>query len=241
MNRVRRPAATTAPRPRLTPGEVWARHRRWIAALALGLAVFAGLRAVAPEDAGLVDVWAPTHDLAAGHVLVAGDLAPVRLGAAGAADAKEAPGDADGAGSPPHPVGPEAVGRVVAVPWPAGVPLHSGALAGSELLRGLPSGEVAVPLSWEDGAAARLVHTGDLVDVVVSAPGDGDEPRSSVVVTDARVVWCQSAASEGGDGWLDSSRDAPGGATVVLAVPRARAAGLSSAPQRGAVSLVVTG
>jgi Flp pilus assembly protein CpaB len=196
------------------------------------VAVFAGLRAVAPEQVPRREAWVLTQAQTAGHTIAAGDLRKVQFPVNEASEGSAEPG------GPGAWLGEDAVGRVLAVPWPAGLPLHAGAVAGTELLSSLSTGEVAVPLSWEDASAARLVSAGDLVDVVVSTPREGRSPASTVLVSDARVLWCEGPASAE-SGWLGTERSS--GATVVLAVPRQRAAELSSAPQRGAVSLVLTG
>ncbi len=229
------------PSPRRTPGEWWARHRRWLVALCVFVAVWAGLRAVAPAEVHTREAWVLTAPLAAGHTLGPDDVRrvnfPLAAGAAGGG-APAGDGEAPASGASSAWMEGEVVGRTLAVPWPTGLPLHEGALTGSALLRSLGPGEVAVPLSWEDAAAARLVSSGDRVDVVLSIPRDGEAPRSRVLATDARVLWCGSDEA-GGSGWL--ARDGVRGVTVVLAVPRGRAAELSSAPQHGAVSLVLTG
>ncbi|WP_394162255.1 Flp pilus assembly protein CpaB [Galactobacter valiniphilus] len=234
---------TRLPSPRRTPGEWWARHRRWLSALCVFVAVWAGLRAVAPAQVPTREAWVLTTPQAAGHTLGADEVRRVsfplhaQFPGTGPPAASDDAAETAASGASSDWIEASVVGRTLAVPWPAGLPLHEGALTGSGLLRSLGPGEVAVPLSWDDAAAARLISSGDRVDVVLSIPRDGEAPTSRVLAEDARVLWCEAGA-QGEQGWL--STDRASGATVVLAVPRSLAAELSSAPQHGAVSLVLT-
>lgn len=194
-----------------------------MAALAC-VAVFAGLRAVAPADAGSRLVSAPRADLSAGHVLSAEDLIQVRL---------------SGPSAPEQGQEQALVGRTLAIPWPAGVPLHSSALAGSGLTKGLPAGQVAVGLALGKSNPAGFIRPGDRVDVLVTDASEDKDAPSQTLATGARVLWAGGA--EEAVGWLGSSAQSGQGVVVVLAVPRSAAGAVSGAPQRGAVSLVVTG
>ena len=188
------------------------------------VAVFAGLRAVAPEGGTSVEVAAPAHDLPVGHVITAADLTTVRLSGPAVADPQLAT---------------DVQGRVLAVPWPAGVPLHRSALAGSELTRGLPEGTVAVGVPLGRGSPTAFLAAGDKVDVVVTADDEAGTARPGTVVSGATVLWVSGQGGEGG--WLGSGSGQEDTVSIVVAVPRASAAEVSSAPQRGAISLVVTG
>ncbi|WP_158595320.1 RcpC/CpaB family pilus assembly protein [Galactobacter caseinivorans] len=214
----------TLRRPRRSPAEWWRRRRRWLIAGLVFVAVFAGLRAVAPADAGARLVSAPRADLSAGHVLSAEDLIQVRL---------------SGPSSPEEGHERELVGRTLAVPWPAGVPLHRSALAGSGLTKGLEPGRVAVGLALGKGNPAGFVRPGDVVEVIVTDASEERSAPSRSVVSGARVLWAGGAEQAGG--WLGSSAQSGQGVVVVVSVPRSAAAAVSGAPQRGAVSLVVTG
>lgn len=212
------------PRPRRSLGEWWRLRRRWIVAAAVFAAVFAGLRAVAPDGGDAATVIAPAADLPLGHVITEQDLTTVRLTGRARADPDLAQ---------------DAVGRVLAVAWPAGVPLHRRALAGSDLTRGLPRGTVAVGLSLGQGSPTGFLRTGDAVDVVVTADDEDGTARPSTVATGAKVLWVSGREEEGG--WLGGSGGDDDAAAIVVAVPRASAPEVSSAPQRGIISLVVTG
>lgn len=131
------------------------------------------------------------------------------------------------------------LGRSLAVPWPAGVPLHRSALAGSGLTKGLPPGQVAVGLALGKGNLAGFVRPGDLVDVIVTDASEEKSAPSRTVASGARVLWAGGAEEAGG--WLGSAQQSGQGMVVVVAVPRSTAGSVSGAPQRGAVSLVVTG
>lgn len=227
MNRQPSPRRKPWPAPRLTAGEHWARHRRKVVALCLGLAVLAGLRAVAPADADARTVLTVVKDLPAGHVLSVDDLGTARLG-----------------GNSPLSLDPSArdrlVGRTLAVPWPQGMPLHERALAGSDLGRSLPKGWVAVSVTLEAGSDMTWIKAGDLVDVVLTTPREDGEVETQTLASDARVMLGGSLSPDGG--WLGGSTNKDsGGRTVVLSLPRTAAPRVAGSAQRGAISLVVTG
>lgn len=210
---------------RRSPGEWWRRRRRWCIAALVFLAVFSTLRALAPADADHALVLAARSDLPAGHVLGEDDLVEVRLG---------------GRHAPEHLPRSSLLGRSLAVPWPAGLPLHSRALAGSDLSGHLPPGRVAVGLSLGREQSASFLRAGDVVDVIVTDASEEVGRPSRVVATDARVLWL-GAASDQSSGWLSPGSNGTQPGLVVLSVPRSAAGAVAGAPQRGAVSLVVTG
>jgi hypothetical protein len=77
---------------------------------------------------------------------------------------------------------------------------------------------VAAPVRIADAETVRLLRPGDRVDVVAAEPGGG----TSVLARGARVTEVPETADPGGSG-------GPGGALVVLSVPRGTAAKLVGA------------
>jgi Flp pilus assembly protein CpaB len=209
---------------RRTPAQWLRRHRRLVIAALLFIAVAASLRALAPDTGPTVRVLAPVHDLPAGHVIAKEDVTTVQL--AGTTDRKATSGSA-------------VIGRRLAVPWPAGTPLHSKAMAGGDAARHLPAGQVAVGLQPGPGVPVAFIRPGDEVDVIVTTGESEQEQRSSTVAHAATVLSVSGLGDAGSNAWSgDDGSDDP---VIVVAVPRADAATLSSAPRRGPISLVVSG
>lgn len=132
------------------------RRRRLLAALLVLVAVWAGLRATAAPAPPSVAVTVAAHDLAAGRVLADADLATVRF----------PPGTVP-AGHVRDPVG-----RRLAGPLRAGLPLTDAALVGPALLRDRPD-LTALPVRLPDTAMAELLRPGDLIDLVAADPQGG--------------------------------------------------------------------
>ena len=145
------------------------------AALALGALVLAARPDFTDrptEGPTTVAVVVAARDLPAGAVLARTDLRVARLppgtvpdGVAGATD--------------------ELVGRPLAGPLRAGEPVTDVRLVGPGLTAALPAGRVAAPVRLADLAVAGLVHPGDRVDVLATAPG---APEAEVVAEGALVL-----------------------------------------------------
>lgn len=211
------------PRVRRTPGQWWQRHRRWLLAGLVFVSVLAGLRALAPDGGATHEVLAPVRALPAGHTITKADLATVRL--SGASDVAEADER-------------QLVGQVLVLAWPAGVPLHRTAFTHADVTRDLAKGQVAVGLQPGRDSPIGFIRPGDLVDVIVSA--EGRSSGAETVADSVRVLAVSAGTGEdrSQDGWLsgDDQED-----VIVVSVPRSLAAEVSSAPRRGALSLVVSG
>lgn len=138
-------------------------HRRLLAALAAGAAVFAGLQAAAPPVGETVTVWTAGRDLPGGAVLQASDLTSVSF--------------------PPDIVPDDAVrdparviGRTLAAPMSRGEVLTGLRAVTRGLLRGYP-GQTAVPLRITDADIVDLLHVGDRLSIVVADPDGRHPPR----------------------------------------------------------------
>jgi pilus assembly protein CpaB len=164
--------------------------RQVAAALLTLLAVVLALRPTpthAPEVApGVVAVPVAAHDLPAGTVLVATDLAVARY-----------PPDAVPAG-----VAVERgalLRRVLAGSVRAREPITDARLVGAGLTALLPEGHVAAPVRLADLAVAALVRTGDRVDVLATA---ADAPAAELIAAGALVLAASGADDEPGAGLL---------------------------------------
>lgn len=138
------------------------RRRRLLAALCLGVAVLAGLRALSPSPEPTSQVLVAAHDLEAGAVLSAEDLTsaqwPVDATPRGLANVDEA------------------IGRTVTGPVRAGEPVTDVRLVTASLLEGYPELE-AVPVRIPDAAVASLLRVGDRIDLLATDQRTGDTER----------------------------------------------------------------
>ncbi|MDL4815496.1 RcpC/CpaB family pilus assembly protein [Actinomadura opuntiae] len=199
-----------------------ARLRRPLAALFAAAAAGLALTALRPGAAPSVRVLAAARDLPAGTALGTADLRALDL-----------PPPAVPAGA----VRSGAAGRVLAGPMRRGEPLTDARLVGNGLLRGYGPGTVAAPVRIADAGSARLLHSGDRVDVLAGPPSAGsDLPREGdrwaearVVVSGVPVVTVPRPHDESGQE----------GALVVLATDRAQAQALAGAGT--ALSITITG
>lgn len=143
-------------RPRRALGSVRRavlRRRRLLAAALLGVAVTAGLRAVAAPAPPVTAVLVAAHDLPAGAVVDAADLVESRM--------------------PPEAV-PSAVladptGRTLAAPLRAGEPVTDVRVVGPGTAHGLDD-VVAVPLRLPDAGSVALLTVGDRLDLHATEP-----------------------------------------------------------------------
>jgi Flp pilus assembly protein CpaB len=156
--------------------------------------------AAPPARAPTVAVAVAGHDLAAGTVLTAADLAIARY----------PPGLVPGGAATS--TGP-LVGGVLAAAVRTGEPVTDVRLVGAGLTALLDPGQVAAPVRLADVGVAALVHPGDRVDVLATAP---EASEADVVAAHALVL----AAPGGSDA---------GGGVLVLAVDPATAARLAAA------------
>lgn len=224
-NRRERSSPTTQrlARPRRTPAEWWHAHRRLVAAVSAFCSVGLGLSIVSAQAPPRASVVAPAHAIAAGQAVTADDLTTVEL-------LGSAP---DGALTRTSDV----VGQTLAVDWPAGVPLHESALAGSEMLREVSSGHVAVGVALSNTVSAGFVRRGDYVDVVLTRADEVGDVHTDVVAARAKVLWAGSPDTAAD--WLPIGKQDADGAIVVLEVTEDQAPVVSAAHQRGSVTLVI--
>ncbi|CEA08808.1 flagellar basal body P-ring biosynthesis protein FlgA [Arthrobacter saudimassiliensis] len=204
------------------------RNRRRAAAVFFCLAAGVAVQSLVPAASEYSTVVTARQDLAAGSLLEPAHLASLRL-----------PADAVPPGAVTDPA--SVTGRRLAHPLPAGMPLSETVLLGPGLLRGSPPGTAAVAVRPDDPAAVRLLHPGELVDVVVSGePGFAAEPGTRTIGRGLPVLW-----TGGAEGSSTGLTGGPWGEAddglVVLAVPGSQAAELSSASRGGGLSLVLTG
>lgn len=194
------------------------RHRRGLAALALGAAVLFALRAVAPSPPATIPVWTASRDLSSGTVLAGADLAQRHL------DPAAVPAD--------HVTEPEQVlGRTLAAPVSRGEVLTTSRAMTAGLLRGYP-GRDAVPVRITDADVVGLLRVGDRIDLVTADPDGRRAP--SVLAEDVPVV----AVPRSHAGAFDSG--APG-RLVVVAVPSGLATEVSAAAVSDYVSVLWSG
>lgn len=164
-------------------------RRRLIAAVLLGLAVLAGLRATAPAPPETVGVTVAARALAAGSELQPGDLATVELSP----------------GAVPSGVVADPAGRLLASPLSRGEPITDVRLVGPAMTAGTP-GLVAVPIRLPDAGMASLLRVGDRIDVLAVNPQGGPGEAPLEVAPDALVLALPqpdaAAASDGLQGRL---------------------------------------
>lgn len=188
---------------------VLTRRRRLIAAALAALAVALALPVLAPSTSG-VPVLTATRDLPGGAVLEPGDLVRVTV--------ERAP---DGALS----TGWE--GQLLAGPVRRGEALTDVRVVGRSLLDGLGAHLVATPVRLADPAAALLLRSGDVVDVLAAATREDGPGYAEVVAASARVVAVPAASPD------------EEGALIVVAVPERTASRLAGSVVSSRLSVVV--
>ena len=174
-------------------------RRRLLAALCAGLAVVAGVRAVAAPVPPGVDVVVAARALPTGTVLAASDLTTATL-----------PPD-----TVPDDVLTDPVGSVLAGPVARGEPVTAVRVVGQDLASDglVGTGRVAVPVRLPDAGAVDLLAIGDRIDVVATDPQAGS---SDTVAAGVPVLALPGTASDAGGGAGPLGQ--PGGRLVVLAV-----------------------
>ncbi|HEV2889878.1 MAG TPA: SAF domain-containing protein [Frankiaceae bacterium] len=185
-----------------------AARRRLLAAALAGLAVLFGLSAVRPAPPPSVLVLAAARDLVPGVPLALPDLRTVPLPVAVVPAGALRPGAA-------------VLGRVVAGPVRAGEPLTDVRLVGPSLLASVPEA-VAVPVRFADPGAVALLHPGDRIDVLASAPADplthtAAPPAAARVVAANVLVLAVPPPETSGDGALGVVACLPGVARALAA------------------------
>jgi pilus assembly protein CpaB len=154
----------------------WRRHvlRRVGAATLVAVALWLVIESLSPSPPPAVTVVAAVRPVAAGAMLGAGDLAPVRVPAGGAQPGALTAVD-------------EALGRRLAGPMLPGETLTRSRLVPSSVAEGLPSGTVAVHLIAADPAVLGLLRPGHLVTLVPSSGGRPLARGATVLSTDPAV------------------------------------------------------
>jgi len=185
-------------------------HRRLLAFLLTAAAVAVGLHAARPAPAPTVALTVAAHDLSAGTMLTADDLATVRVPP----------------GSRPAGALADPVGAVLAAPLRRGEAVTDLRLVGPRLTEGHP-GLTAVPVRLPDAAMAALLHVGDTVDLYATDPSDG---HTTSVAPDVLVLALPAAddpvtTSAPGSGVTN----AIGGRLVVVGVPASSVEAVTSA------------
>jgi len=190
-------------------------RRRWLAAGFAAAAVAGGLHAVAPPPARTTEVLVAATDLRGGAPLRPDQVETVAM-----------PDDVV-----PHGAltAVEAVaGRLLAGPVRAGEPLTDLRVVGAALVDGYGAGRVAAPVRIADAGAARLLRSGDVVDVLAAG-----STETSVVAAGAPVIVVPEAA--------EAAAGSTQGALVVLAVDPGTARDLAQAATLSPLSVSVRG
>jgi Flp pilus assembly protein CpaB len=128
-------------------------------------------------------------------------------------------------------------GRVLAGPVRAGEPITDVRLVGRSLLEGYGDGLVATPVRIADAESARLLRSGDVIDVLAAtAAAETGAGEARLVAAGVRVVVVPRAEDSalGGGGFGE-------GALVVLATTPATATRLASAAVTSRLSLTISG
>lgn len=192
---------------------IW--HRRAIAALCAGLAVYLLAQQLASPTRDGTTVVVLATEVAAGQRLAADDLALAVL-----------PPDAvpDGA----YGTTEDLLGTTLVARLPRGTPLHPSLLSGS---RAVDPGRALVPISVADDRLLAVLRPGDRITLVVGT-GDSADPISR----DARVSSVPGIEETGSLG-ISGGR----GGLLLVDVPDADASVVAMLGQSGQLGLVLTG
>lgn len=189
-------------------------RRRLLAAVTAALAVLAAVQAAAPPAPPTRTVLTAAHDLAAGTVIEADDLARTPL-----------PADRVPRGTVRRLE--QVLGRTTTGPVRSGEPLTDVRVVTGSLLTGYP-GSVAAPVRVADPGVAALLRPGDRVDVIAADPQGTTEPVT--IAARAPVI----ALPDAPQSTLAS------GALLVLAVDEATARALAGASVSSYLSVTLT-
>lgn len=205
------------------------RARRPLAALCAGLAALVAVHLARPAELPTAHVLVAARDLALGAELtdddVVLDAVPVAL-------------------LPPGLAAPEDVlGRRLAVPVPAGLPLVAELLV-DDATTG-PPGTVVVPVRFADTGIAGVLRPGMRVDVVAAAVLDGAEPvrlaREAVVLARPGGGADEATDAEGGGLLGTGGGSTAGSAPVLLAVTPDESVELGGATGSRVLGAVIVG
>jgi len=173
-------------------------HRRAIAAVCAGLAVWLALELLTATPPSGVTVVTAAHDLTSGSTLSAADLTRTRYN----------PGSVpSGAFRAPE----RLVGRTLVAPLTEGSPLTARQVLGRSALAGYPD-HSAIGLRIPDEDAAALLDPGDRVDLVASDPQGADTAER--LVRDAVVLALPEPDPDAARSGTET-----GGRLVLFAVP----------------------
>jgi len=209
------------------------RHRRVLAAVFTGIAVFATVSALRPPPSPTVTAWVAAHDLTPGNALGANDIVTAAIPAAVVVT--------DAIADPQ-----EVLGRTITYPLRAGEQITARALLSTSFLSSLGADVRATPVHLGDDSAAALVQRGDLVDIISATSSDsaalGGTSSATVVASRVRVLITppSSSSASGGLGTSLSGSSGIGGSNViVLATTPAQALDLMRASVAGRLSAVL--
>ncbi|WP_261623356.1 RcpC/CpaB family pilus assembly protein [Nesterenkonia marinintestina] len=207
-----------------SPLRLWVRRLR--IPLVVGMMICAGAvgaLAVAEDPQESVVVLQVTSAVAAGEEVSSRDVERIEVDRESVA--QDALTDAQ-----------ELLDRRTAVPLAPGAVVAESHLVGSGLLRGQPSGTVAVPVRAGDAGLVSMLRPGQLVDVVSSSDGEGRQADAATLAESAVVLWTPTGED---DSWLASSADA--GDVVIVAVDAETAEEIARAAHRGRLHLSLVG
>lgn len=186
-------------------------HRRPLAAVAAALAVLTSVSAALPEAPATTGVVVATQQLAGGTVLGAADVEVRQV------SADDVPA---GAATDPGTL----LGGTLAGPVAEGQVLTDLVLVSARTTTA--AGQVVAPVRLADAALARLLHPGDLVDVIAA---DGQGSKARVVARAVRVVTVPV---------VDETTAAEASGTLVLVqVPGSVAPDLAQAASTGTLTV----
>lgn len=188
-------------------------HRRAIAALCAGLAVYLLAHQLASPTRDGTPVAVLAHEVPAGRPLAAHDLELALL-----------PTDVIPQGA--YSSADEAAGQAPALPLPKGTVVHPALFATS---RTIDAGRALVPISVNDERLLSVVRPGDRIHLVVGG-GDFAEPISA----DARVSSVPTEDERGATS-LGGGR----GALMLVDVPETEAATVAMLGQSGQLGIVI--
>lgn len=196
------------------------RHRRPLAAVVAGLAVWLGVQAATAPASPTIPVWTAAADLEAGAVLGASDL--------------QATGFLEGTVPSSAITDPaEVIGRPLTHAVDRGQPLAATMVLGERWLAA-QGGATVVPVRISDAAVVDLLRVGDEVDLhatpMAVSSGAARADQAAVLVEDARVVALPPPPEAGDPASLP-------GRLVLLAVPAPSVGIVTSAAARHYVSV----
>ncbi|GAA3810203.1 SAF domain-containing protein [Sphaerisporangium flaviroseum] len=200
------------------------RRRRLIAVVLAAMAT--GCVALAVRPAASVEVLAAARDLRGG-ALSASDLTVIHLPEHAVPDGALRPGA-------------RVAGQVLAAPTRRGEPLTDLRLLGPALIDAYGSGMLATPVRITDVGSARLLRTGDVIDVIAASAGWEDAtavPRTATVAQAVTVMALPGSTRATNS--VDSMADS--GALVVLATTPDQATQLAQASAGSRLSITIHG